>query len=855
MIKKILNGLFPGKGRGSNFDALIQKITQIEATYDTKSDEELREISNFLSQRALSGESLNGSLRNEAYALVKTAAKRALGLTPHNVQVLAALHISEGRIAEMKTGEGKTLAAAFPAYLFSLVGKGVHVVTVNDYLAHRDAEDIGRIYQLLGRSVGVVVSNMNDFAKREAYNCDITYATNSEIGFDYLKDNLRFATSQMVQRGRHFAIIDEADSILIDEARTPLIISEQVGGSAERYIQIREIVASLIENTHYKVDSKDHTSVLTELGSVVVESKLMEAGLISESSPLHSGQNIDLNLQIDSTLKAHTLLFKNKDYVVQDGQVVIVDSFTGRLQPGRRFNDGIHQAIEAKEGVYIESENRTLSSITYQSLFRAYTHLSGMSGTADSERDEFAAVYGLEIAVIPTHRPVIRKDIEDLIYLTEMAKIKSVVEAVQKAHAKKQPILIGTPSIEKSEMIASHLVAAGLKRMNNLNLESLKDTFQVLNAHNHAMEAKIIAFAGVPGSITIATNMAGRGTDIQLGGDLQFILDLVSNEFEPNTSEWLEKVEEETKRHAELQLEARAAGGLLVIGTERNESRRVDDQLRGRSGRQGDPGMSVFFVSLEDEIVATYGSGISKITKKIGFSGDGAISHPLLSRAVMQAQMSLEGRNREIRSNMMAYEDITNEQHLSFHEMRMDIMGTNDVSDIVNEMREETITSLVDRHIPTNSFPQQWDIDGLSEAIKIYFRMVLPLSEWMAEDGVDAEVMFERINAAAIEKLTMIETEMPSGIMRVAEKTALLMSVDKIWREHTYALDELKAAVGLRTIGQRDPIIEFRTDAFEMFKAAMAELSLETTMTIMRITPNRHNITATSGELDQENVA
>lgn len=756
------------------------------------------------------GASFRG-LRRWAFALVCAASQRVTGRRPHDVQILAAIALSEGKIAEMRTGEGKTLVAAMPSFLFALKGLGVHVITVNDYLARRDAEDIGRIHEFLGLSVGVVVAGMDDYSRRQAYAADITYATNSEIGFDFLRDNLRLDADQLVQRGHHFAIVDEADSILIDEARTPLIISSADEGKLSLYPIIDKIVRGLPDGS-YKVDVKDQSVLLNEDGADYIDEQLEIAGITTREQKLHDGADIAVARSIDAALKAHMIFARDKDYVIHDGKVMIVDSFTGRLQPDRRFSDGIHQALEAKEGVDINPETATLSSVTYQNLFRMYDILGGMTGTAETERDELEAVYRMKTVVIPPNKPVQRVDEDDQIYLTEKAKIAAIIAHVAEANQKGQPILIGTGSVEKSELISQYLVRAGFRRVSGEPEELIERSFHVLNARNHADEAAIIAQAGLPGAITVATNMAGRGTDIQLGGH--------------NVSEG------EVNPVAET---VRAAGGLLVIGTERNDSRRVDNQLRGRAGRQGDPGRTIFFVSLEDEVIQTYGKSVATIARGLGLTEDTVISHPLISKSIEQAQLKVEARNREIRLNVMKYDDVINEQRKAIRNMRLKYMHRNDVYEIMRGMRASVVAHFCDSYLEDGLHPEEWDAEGLQMDIRDYLGIELDIPAWLSEEDITTQEIRQRIMSAVERVMMAIAEAIGADQIAIAEKAALMMAVDKVWRKHNEELEELKASVGLRSVAQRDPLVEFRTDAFALFQSTLKEIELEAAGNSLRI--------------------
>lgn len=839
MAMAFLKGLNPfSRLKGDGFQEDVRRIGALEPGFSSLDDGALRLMSRSLMERVERGEGVDGPLRIEAFALVREAARRVLGQRAYDVQLAGGLALAAGKIAEMKTGEGKTLVAAFPTYLFALARKGVHVVTVNDYLARRDASVIGRVHGFLGLSCGVVGQGMEDPARRLAYACDVTYGTNSEIGFDFLRDNLRLDSSQMVQRGHHFAIVDEVDSVLIDEARTPLIISGPMDTRAATYVAVDALVAGLKPGTDYKADEKEQAVILTEEGVARVDAGLLGAGLVSEQASFYDGGDPSLSRHVDAALKARALFQSGKDYIVRDGKVVIIDAFTGRMSPGRRFNDGLHQAIEAKEGVEVQAETQTLTSITYQNLFRMYGRLAGMTGTAETERDEFGDIYGLEVVPIPTNRPVVRVDDEDEVYLTEDAKLSAVADAVQDAWKRGQPVLVGTASVEKSEALARRLEREGFVQA-AFDVEPEAKAFRVLNARNHEMEARIVSRAGLPGAVTIATNMAGRGTDIQLGGNA-----------ETRIAEELAGLEEGAEREAReagirdevrtLRERALAAGGLFVIGTERHESRRIDNQLRGRSGRQGDPGRSRFYVSLDDDVTRVFATdGFRKALGRIGLRGDAAISHPIVTKGLEKAQRNIEAKNFGIRKDVVKYDDIVNEQRKAIHSHRQQLMSETDVSGWISDLRHDAVSMAVRRRIPANSFPETWDGAGLAADLLELLNFEVPVQAWIAEEGVTEDEIEERIEAVAAARLAEVEAILGSGVMRLAEKTALMQSLDKVWREHVVALEELRSTVGFRSVASRDPLVEFRTDAYDMFRSAMDAFSFETTWLSMRITPAR----------------
>ena len=812
-----------------NIDGRIAKdlaaINALSERFKAMSDDELREKTSDLQRRVDGGAKPEGAVRHEAFALVREAAARVLGKRPYDVQVIGGLILDSGRIAEMRTGEGKTLTASMPTFLNALSGKGVHVITVNDYLAVRDAEQIGKVHEFLGLSVGVVVSGMDDGARREAYRKDITYGTNNEFGFDFLRDNLRFDISQLVQRGHNFVIVDEVDSVLIDEARTPLIISAPIEDSSDIYMKVDAIVAGLKKDEDYALDEKMRACALTEPGADKVEAILKAQELLKADEALYGQGAGTLVHHVNCALKARAIFHKDKDYVVRDGEVVIVDESTGRMMDGRRFSDGIHQALEAKEGVRVQAETATLTSITYQNYFRLYTRLAGMTGTAATEREEFNEVYGLPVTAIPTHRPVSRKDEPDEVHLSVDAKFKAIVELVKVARKEHQPILIGTASIEKSALMAQYLRKAGFAEGDFADIRKGRGVFQVLNAHNHRSEADIIAQAGVPGAITIATNMAGRGTDIELGGSLE--PKLARAELGVEDESLLPAIRAEVlAMHEREKAFVIEKGGLLVIGTERHESRRVDNQLRGRSGRQGDPGRSKFFVSLEDDIVRVFGSEkLGATAKTLGLGEGDAISHPIISKLLEGAQKKVELRNYEIRKDVVKFDNVNNLQREAIHEYRKEIMATNDVAELVETMRETAVREAIEAHIPVNSYAENWDMKGLNEVLKDLTALDLPTVEWAAEDGVTEDEVFDRVWKAMGESEEARRAYFDEGIFEHARKHVLLQSFDTHWREHLSALESLKNVINFRSYAQREPIVEYRTDALVLFERMLSSIA------------------------------
>ncbi|MCZ7862693.1 preprotein translocase subunit SecA [Agrobacterium salinitolerans] len=830
---RLIAGSENGVDRRINKD--LNAINALSDSFAKMSDDELREKTSELQRRTDGGEKSDGKLKHEAFALVREAAQRVLGKRPYDVQVIGGLILNDGRIAEMRTGEGKTLTASMPTFLNAISGKGVHVITVNDYLAARDAEQIGRVHRFLGLTVGVILSGMDDSARREAYRCDITYGTNNEFGFDYLRDNLRFDVSQMVQRGHNFVIVDEVDSVLIDEARTPLIISAPVEDSSDVYIKMDAIVASLRAPADFAVDEKMKAAALTEAGADKVEAILRAQGLLAEGVPLYDRQAATLVHHINCALKARALFAKDRDYVVKDGEVVIVDESTGRMMDGRRFNDGIHQALEAKEGVRVQNETATLSSITYQNYFRMYAKLAGMTGTAATEREEFAEVYGLPVTEIPTHRPIARIDESDEVHLTTDAKFKAIVEIVREARVRLQPVLIGTASIEKSDLMAQYLRRGGFVEGDFADIPKGRPVFQVLNARNHQQEAEIIAKAGIPGAVTIATNMAGRGTDIELGGSLESRLEREAHILEDDEAktEAAARIEREV---SEARQKVKDVGGLLVVGTERHESRRVDNQLRGRAGRQGDPGRSRFFVSLEDDIVRIFGSEkLGQTARTLGIAEGDAISHPLISKLLEGAQKKVEQRNYEVRKDVVKFDNVNNVQREAIHEYRKEIMASADVGEIVDAMRERAVRTSIEKHIPENSYAENWDMEGLAKELLDLTGIRFATVDWAKEDGVTEDEVFERVWKEMEVSEERRKATFDDGIFDHARKHVLLQSFDGLWREHLAGLESLKSVISFRSYAQREPIVEYRTDAYHMFEDMLERIAIEVTRLSSRI--------------------
>ncbi|WPZ36085.1 preprotein translocase subunit SecA [Thalassobaculum sp. OXR-137] len=786
----------------------VEAINALEGEIAALSDEALQGKTAAFRERLAAGETVD-DLIDEAFAVVREAAKRVLGQRHFDVQLLGGLVLHQGKISEMKTGEGKTLVATLPVYLNALPGKGVHVVTVNDYLAKRDAGWMGRVYNFLGLSVGCIVHGLDDRERKAAYACDVTYGTNNEFGFDYLRDNMKFRLEDMAQREFHYAIVDEVDSILIDEARTPLIISGPADDSSQLYRQIDALIPSLKEE-HYEKDEKQRTVALTDEGTEEIERLLVEAGIL-QNGALYDVHNVSLVHHANQALRAHKLFSLDTDYIVKDDKVVIIDEFTGRAMEGRRYSDGLHQALEAKERVTVQNENQTLASITFQNYFRLYPKLAGMTGTAMTEAAEFQEIYELEVVEIPTNVPVSRKDEDDEVYRTAREKYEAVIEMIEDCRTRGQPVLVGTVSIEKSEAVAELL-------------KQRKIPHEVLNARFHEQEARIIAQAGRPGSVTIATNMAGRGTDIQLGGNIEMRL-----------SQALEGVEDEARRAqitAEITADVEAGkkkaleeGGLCVIATERHESRRIDNQLRGRSGRQGDPGRSKFFLSLEDDLMRIFGSDrMDGMLKKLGLQEGEAIVHSWINKALEKAQQKVEARNFEIRKQLLKFDDVMNDQRKVVYEQRREIMRQPDVHEMVTDMRHEVIEDIVARAIPEGSFSEQWDLDGLHAEVLRLLGLTLPVQDWGKEEGIAEREILERIRDASNRRMAEKTVNFGRDLMRMAEKQLLLQLLDQQWKDHLLSLDHLRQGINLRAYAQKDPLNEYKREAFSLFEAMLADL-------------------------------
>ncbi|GAA6147237.1 preprotein translocase subunit SecA [Pseudooceanicola nitratireducens] len=800
---------------------IIQQINDLEPEFEKLSDEGLKEKTEALAMRAMEGESLD-ALLPEAFANCREAAKRALGLRAFDTQLMGGVFLHQGNISEMKTGEGKTLVATFPAYLNALTGKGVHVVTVNDYLAKRDAEWMSKVFAALGLTTGVIYPQQPAAEKKAAYGCDVTYATNNELGFDYLRDNMKSELTEMFQRGHNFAIVDEVDSILIDEARTPLIISGPAQDRSDLYTAIDKLIPELTDD-HFTLDEKQRQVTFTDDGNEFLEQQLHARGLLPEDQSLYDPESTTVVHHVNQALRAHKMFQRDKDYIVRNGEVVLIDEFTGRMMAGRRMSEGLHQAIEAKEGVDIQPENVTLAQVTFQNYFRLYDKLSGMTGTAATEAEEFQEIYGLGVVEVPTNRPIARIDDDDAVYRTAQEKFAAIVETIKEAHAKGQPTLVGTTSIEKSEFLSDMLTKAGVPH-------------NVLNARQHEQEAQIVADAGKLGAVTIATNMAGRGTDIKLGGNVEFkIMEAIAANPEADPEEIREKIE---KAHDEDEQKVKDAGGLFVLATERHESRRIDNQLRGRSGRQGDPGRSSFFLSLEDDLMRIFGSErLDKVLSSLGMKDGEAIVHPWVNKSLERAQAKVEGRNFDMRKNVLKFDDVMNEQRKIIFKQRMEIMEAKDLSEIVADMRSQVIDDLVATYIPPKTYAEQWDGEGLYAAVIENLNIDVPVIEWVAEEGVDDEVIAERLDDEADKAMAAKATAFGPENMRSIEKQVLLQTIDSKWREHLLTLEHLRSVVGFRGYAQRDPLNEYKTEAFQLFQSMLDSLREEVTKTLGRVRP------------------
>ncbi len=800
---------------------LVDAINALEEEFSALSDEGLAARTEELKARVAGGAELDDVLV-EAFANCREAARRALGLRAFDVQLLGGIFLHRGNIAEMKTGEGKTLVATFPAYLNALTGKGVHIVTVNDYLARRDAGWMGKVYARLGMTTGVVYPQQPEDEKRDAYAADITYATNNELGFDYLRDNMRSELDQMFQRGHFFAIVDEVDSILIDEARTPLIISGPSQDRSDLYLAVDKLIPLLSEE-HYTIDEKLRSTSLTDAGNEFIEERAREAGLLSEEQSLYDPESTSLVHHVNQGLRAHKLFHKDQNYIVRDNKIVLIDEFTGRMMAGRRLSEGLHQAIEAKEGCDIQPENVTMASVTFQNYFRMYDKLAGMTGTASTEAEEFKEIYNLGVVEIPTNLPIARADEDDQVYRSTSEKLAGVIEEIREAHAKGQPILVGTTSIEKSEELSALLKSEGIPH-------------NVLNARQHEQEAQIVADAGRVGAVTIATNMAGRGTDIQLGGNVEMrVLQALTADPDADPAETRARIEAEVADEKKKVIEA---GGLFVLATERHESRRIDNQLRGRSGRQGDPGRSVFFLSLEDDLMRIFGSErLDKVLSSLGMKEGEAIVHPWVNKSLEKAQAKVEARNFDIRKTLLKFDDVMNDQRRVVFTQRLEIMQADDLSDVISDMRHQIVDDLVDRTMPQGSYAEQWEPEELQREALDKLGIDIPAVAWAEEDGVDQEVMRERMYEAADQLIAQKTEAFGPEQMRGIEKQLLLQAIDTKWREHLLTLDHLRTAVNFRGYAQRDPLNEYKSEAFILFESMLNSLREDVSKQISRIRP------------------
>ena len=830
LLKKIFGSSNDRRLKG--YRPKVAAINALEAEFAALSDEQLRAKTVAFRAEIAAGKSLD-ELLAPAFAAVREAAKRTLKQRHFDVQLIGGMVLHEGAIAEMRTGEGKTLVATLAVYLNALAGKGVHVVTVNDYLASRDSEWMGQIYGFLGMSVGVIVHGLDDDQRRQSYAADITYGTNNEFGFDYLRDNMKYDMSQMVQRGHEFAIVDEVDSILVDEARTPLIISGPSEDRSGLYVSVNALIPQLFRED-YDIDEKQRTVNLTEAGNEHAEALLRAAGIMKEGS-LYEAANATLVHHVNQALRAHKLFQKDKEYIVRNNEVVIVDEFTGRMMPGRRYSEGLHQALEAKEGVTVQPENVTLASITFQNYFRLYKKLAGMTGTAATEADEFAEIYKLTVVEIPTHRPVARKDEDDEVYRSGAEKLKAVVREIDDASVKLQPMLVGTTSIEKSEQLGELLERHGFTKIDFTASDALKPlyaaaragkpsrTFAILNARHHEQEAFIVAEAGVPGAITIATNMAGRGTDIQLGGNVEM---RVRQEVDPAAPlEERERKEAEIRAEvADLKSRAIEAGGLYIVGTERHESRRIDNQLRGRAGRQGDPGRSKFFLSLQDDLMRIFGSErMDAMLRRLGLKDDEAIVHPWINKALEKAQQKVEARNFDMRKNILKFDNVMNDQRKVIFEDRRKMMAQESLEPTIAEMRAGVIDDIVAKHIPHDAYPEAWDIAGLKAEVTAKLNLDVPVEAWAKEEGIADEEMGERLQKAADEAYEQRVARNSTEAMRYVEKQVILQTLDQLWRDHLVTLDHLRQVIGWRGMAQRDPLNEYKSEAFDLFRQLIAQ--------------------------------
>jgi len=819
---------------------LVEQINALESEFQAFTDDGLKDRTEELAKRAMSGEALD-VLLPEAFANCREAAKRALGLRAYDTQLMGAIFLHQGNIAEQKTGEGKTLTATFAVYLNALTGKGVHVVTVNDYLVQRDAEWMGKVFAALGLTTGTAISGMSEEAKREAYACDVTYATNNELGFDYLRDNMKPSIAEMVQRGHNYAIVDEVDSILVDEARTPLVISGHMQDRSELYVTIDAIIP-LIEPEHYLLDEKQRNVTFTDEGNEFLEEQLRARGLIDPEVSLYDPESTTIVHHVNQGLRAHVLFKKDKDYIVRDNEVVLIDEFTGRMMAGRRLSDGLHQALEAKESVKIQPENQTLASVTFQNYFRLYEKLAGMTGTAATEAEEFSEIYGLGVVEVPTNKPIARVDEDDQVFRTGEEKYSAMVTEIKAAHEAGQPVLVGTTSIDKSEMFSTLLKAQGIPH-------------NVLNARQHEQEAQIIADAGKLGAVTIATNMAGRGTDIQLGGNVEMkVLEAITADPNADPEDVRSKIEAE---HEDEKQKVLAAGGLFVMASERHESRRIDNQLRGRSGRQGDPGKTSFYLSLEDDLMRIFGSDrLDKVLKTLGLEEGEAIVHPWVNKSLERAQAKVEGRNFDIRKQLLKFDDVMNDQRKVVFSQRREIMEAEDLSEIISDMRDQVADDLIDQYLPPNTYADQWDSHALYAAVIEHLGLDLPVIEWCEEEGVDDEQIRDRLIEASDKLIDEKTQAFGAESMRGIEKQLILQAIDGKWREHLLTLEHLRSVVGFRSYAQRDPLNEYKNEGFQLFESMLDSLRTEVTQKLALIRPmteeERHQMLA---EMQQQRQA
>ena len=867
MIGALARKLFgtPNDRRVKGYQPRVAAINELESELEKLSDEALKARTDEFRKELAEGKTLDDILV-PAFATVREAAKRTLGQRHFDVQLIGGMVLHEGDIAEMKTGEGKTLVATLAVYLNALAGKGVHVVTVNDYLARRDADWMGQIYSFLGMTTGVIVHGLDDAERKTSYTCDITYGTNNEYGFDYLRDNMKYRLEDMVQRGHFFAIVDEVDSILIDEARTPLIISGPLDDRSDFYNTIDTFFPKL-DKSDYDVDEKQRTVTLTEAGMEKLENLLRDAGQLKGES-LYDVENVSVVHHVNQALRAHTLFTRDKDYIVRDGEVVIIDEFTGRMMPGRRYSEGLHQALEAKEHQPVQPENQTLASITFQNYFRMYEKLAGMTGTAATEADELFDIYKLEVLEIPTNVMVARLDEDDEVYRTQGEKYAAILAEIERANKRFQPVLVGTASIEKSEVLADYLKKNGYKQIefgNENAMEKLyaaarsgkpSKLFAVLNARFHEQEAYIVAEAGVPGAITIATNMAGRGTDIKLGGSLDMRIAQETSEIADGTEKAtrIEQIKADVERFRDIVLKAEEAvelepakgskaaktvqkpGGLYIIGSERHESRRIDNQLRGRSGRQGDPGRSKFFLSLEDDLMRIFGSDrLDTMLQRLGLKDGEAIIHPWINKALEKAQQKVEARNFDIRKNLLKFDNVQNDQRKVIFDQRVDLMKDDSVAETVADMRHAYVDDVVAKHVPEHAYAEQWDVAGLKEELNRVTGIELPVDAWAREEGIADEELLSRIEQKVDEHMAAKVAQWGPDVMRYVEKTILLQTLDHLWREHLIMLDHLRQVIGLRGYGQRDPLQEYKSEAFGLFEAMVSHLREAVTAQLMRV--------------------